>query len=99
MLHYRVGEGGWQSWRRPPAALVVCFIPAREGEVELFQKYRQSWHTREREREGEGVQSRHSKRERGRAIRKEKQSAERGKESCLPKPCWLSQCAYPSVAQ
>lgn len=32
MLHYRVfGEGRWKWWR-PPAALVVCFIPVRESE-------------------------------------------------------------------
>ena len=55
------GGGGMaqQSWRRPPAAFVVCFLPAREGEGELFLKYRQTWHTRERWREG--VRWRHCK--------------------------------------
>lgn len=66
--------GQQQSWRRPPAALVVCFIPAREGEGELFQKYNLG--TRERGSGRERVHSRHSKREKG-AEPYEKKSASR----------------------
>lgn len=67
------GGGGVGGGRQ----LHLSFVSFQQ-EKERVNFFRQSWQTRKREREGR--QSRHSKRERGRAIRKEK----RGKESCLP---------------
>lgn len=67
--------GRQQSWRRPPAALVVCFIPAGEGEANFFRST-DNLGTRERGSGRERVHSRHSKREKG-AEPYEKKSASR----------------------
>lgn len=102
MLHYRVGDVGRGGAAVGGARQLHLSFVSFQKEVELFQKYRQSWHERERDRGreserqrgwGEGLQSRHCKRERGsRAIKKVK-STDRQRESAV---C-LNPVGFPSV--
>lgn len=75
MLHYRVAEWEWEGRAgegmgcsdgvgggRQLHLSFVSFQQEREGEVELFQKYRQSWHMRERGRGRDGGREREGER-------------------------------------